>query len=33
VRQTTFYGHLLVGLCTVAAAFSPSFQFACVSFF
>jgi MFS family permease len=33
VRQTTFYGHLLVGLCTVAAAFSPSFQFASLSFF
>jgi ACS family hexuronate transporter-like MFS transporter len=33
VRQTTFYGHLLVGLCTVAAAFSPSFEFGCASFF
>jgi MFS transporter, ACS family, aldohexuronate transporter len=33
VRQTTFYGHLLVGVCTVAAAFSPSFEFGCVSFF
>jgi ACS family hexuronate transporter-like MFS transporter len=33
VRQTTFYGHLSVGICTVAAAFSPSFEFGCVSFF
>ncbi len=33
VRQTTMYGHLLVGICTVAAAFSPSFEFGCLSFF
>jgi MFS transporter, ACS family, hexuronate transporter len=33
VRQTTFCGHLLVGFCTVAAAFSPSFEFGCASFF
>jgi MFS family permease len=33
VRQTTFYGHLLVGFCTVAAAFYPSFEFGCASFF
>lgn len=33
VRKTTLYGHLSVGICTVAAAFSPSFAFGCVSFF
>ena len=33
VRQTTFCGHLVVGICTVAAALSPSFAFGCVSFF
>ena len=33
VRKTTLYGHLLVGICTIAAAFSPSFEFGCVSFF
>jgi MFS family permease len=33
VRKTTVYGHLSVGICTVAAAFSPSFEFGCVSFF
>src|SRR5688572_25026519 len=33
VRQTTFCGHLFVGICTVAAAFSTSFEFGCASFF
>jgi len=33
VRKTTMYGHLLVGICTIAAAFSPSFEFGCASFF
>ncbi len=33
VRRTTLYGHLSVGLCTIAAALSPSFEFGCVSFF
>jgi ACS family hexuronate transporter-like MFS transporter len=33
VRMTTFQGHLAVGLCTVAASFSPSFGWACGSFF
>jgi ACS family hexuronate transporter-like MFS transporter len=33
VRKTTLQGHLLVGLCTVAAALSPSFEWGCVSFF
>jgi MFS family permease len=33
VRKTTLYGHLSVGLCTVAAALSPNFKFGCVSFF
>ena len=33
VRQTTTYGHLLVGICIIAAAFSPSFEFGCLSFF
>src|SRR5262245_22340028 len=33
VRKTTLYGHLFVGICTVAAAFSPGFKLGCVSFF
>jgi predicted MFS family arabinose efflux permease len=33
VRETTLYGHLFVGICTVAAAFSRSFEFGCASFF
>ena len=33
VRKTTLQGHLMVGLCTVAAALSPSFEWGCVSFF
>jgi ACS family hexuronate transporter-like MFS transporter len=33
VRQTTFCGHLFVGICTIAAAFSTSFEFGCASFF
>lgn len=33
VRKTTLYGHLAVGLCTMAAALSPNFEFGCVSFF
>jgi MFS family permease len=33
VRKTTLQGHLLVGICTVAAALSPSFEWGCVSFF
>lgn len=33
VRKTTFLGHLGLGVCTIAAAFSPSFELGCVSFF
>lgn len=33
VRKTTLQGHLLVGICTVAASLSPSFEWGCVSFF
>src|SRR5262245_47973836 len=33
VRKTTLYGHLSVGICTIAAAFSPTFEFGCASFF
>jgi MFS transporter, ACS family, hexuronate transporter len=33
VRKTTLQGHLMVGVCTVAAALSPSFEWGCVSFF
>lgn len=33
VRRTTLLGHAGVGLCTVAAALSPSFEWAWVSFF
>ena len=33
VRKTTLLGHLGLGLCITAAAFSPSFESACVSFF
>jgi MFS family permease len=33
VRKTTLFGHAGVGLCTVAAALSPSFESAWVSFF
>lgn len=33
VRNTTLQGHLLLGVCTVAAALAPSFEWGCVSFF
>ena len=33
VRKTTLQGHVLLGLCTMAAAFSQSFEFGCLSFF
>src|SRR5258708_11425018 len=33
VRKTTWQGHFLLGICTVAAALSPSFSTACISFF
>lgn len=33
VRRTNLIGHLAVGACTVAAALSPTFELACVSFF
>ena len=33
VRKTTWQGHCLLGICTVAAALSPSFSTACISFF
>jgi len=33
VRKTTWQGHVLLGICTVAAALSPSFWTACASFF
>jgi MFS family permease len=33
VRKTTLYGHLSVGICTIAAALSPNFEFGCASFF
>lgn len=33
VRRTISQGHLFVGSCTVAAALSPSFLWACASFF
>jgi sugar phosphate permease len=33
VRKTTLQGHLAVGICTVAAAFAPSFWWACACFF
>jgi len=33
VRKTTLQGHLIVGVCTVAAALSPSFEWCCASFF
>ena len=33
VRKTTLQGHLSVGVCTVLAALSPSFGWACASFF
>jgi MFS transporter, ACS family, aldohexuronate transporter len=33
VRKTTLFGHLALGLCTAAAALSPSFESAWVSFF
>ena len=33
VRQTTWQGHFLLGICIVAAALSPSFWTACISFF
>jgi MFS family permease len=33
VRKTTLQGHVLLGICTVLAALSPSFEWGCVSFF
>jgi len=33
VRKTTLQGHALLGLCTMAAALSQSFEFGCASFF
>src|SRR5512142_3033196 len=33
VRRTSLLGHLGLGVCTIAAALSPSFESACVSFF
>jgi hypothetical protein len=33
VRRTISQGHLFLGICTVAAALSPSFVWACASFF
>ncbi len=33
VRKTTLLGHLGLGVCTIAAALSPSFELGCVSFF
>jgi len=33
VRKTTLQGHVLLGLCTMAAALSQSFEFGCASFF
>src|SRR6266576_2084110 len=33
VRKTTLYGHFTLGVCTVAAALSPSFAWSWVSFF
>jgi sugar phosphate permease len=33
VRKTTLQGHLYLGICTVAAAFAPSFSWAFASFF
>jgi ACS family hexuronate transporter-like MFS transporter len=33
VRTTTLRGHVALGVCTVAASLSPSFAWACVSFF
>jgi len=33
VRRTISQGHLFLGVCTVAAALSPSFVWACASFF
>ena len=33
VRKTTLQGHVLLGLCTMAAALSHSFEYGCASFF
>jgi len=33
VRKTTLQGHLFLGVCTIAASLSPSFTWACASFF
>jgi MFS family permease len=33
VRNTTWQGHVFVGLCTALAAFTPSFGWGCASFF
>jgi predicted MFS family arabinose efflux permease len=33
VSKTTLQGHVLLGICTAAAALTPTFAFGCVSFF
>jgi MFS family permease len=33
IRKTTLQGHVVLGVCTVAAAMTPSFTWACASFF
>jgi MFS transporter, ACS family, hexuronate transporter len=33
IRKTTLQGHVVLGVCTVAAAMAPSFTWACASFF
>ena len=33
VRKTNLQGHVILGLCTIAAAFAPSFELGCASFF
>lgn len=33
VRRTTLQGHAVLGLCMIAAAFAPSFELGCASFF
>lgn len=33
VSKTTLQGHVLLGICTAAAALTPTFEFGCVSFF
>lgn len=33
IRKTTLQGHVVLGVCTVAASMAPSFTWACASFF